>query len=102
MKNVSKITCENGAGFVQEFRVVWKEGEHTRVSDWTSGRYPNPQSKTVELSQFGIPVGSEVWVEVHAIAGKQNKLVIMWLTLQTAMMPLGIRLRVLPLSIPLS
>lgn len=102
MKNVSKITCENGAGFVQEFRVVWKEGEHTRVSDWTSGRYPNPQSKTVELSQFGIPVGAEVWVEVHAIAGKQNKLVIMWLTLQTAMMLLGIRLRVLPLSIPLS
>ena len=73
MKNVSKITCESGAGFVQEFRVVWKEGEHTRVSDWTSGRYPNPQSKTVELSQFGIPVGSEVWVEVHAIAGKTKQ-----------------------------
>lgn len=24
MKNVSKITCENGAGFVQEFRVCGK------------------------------------------------------------------------------
>lgn len=73
MKSVSKITCENGAGFVQEFKVVWREGAHTRVSDWVSERYPNPQSRSVELSQFGIPAGSEVWVEVHAIAGKTKQ-----------------------------
>lgn len=65
MQEVSKIVCVNAAGFVQEFRAVWNGGE----SD-LSGRYPNPQSASIDLNKYNIPDGTEVWVRVHAILGK--------------------------------
>lgn len=43
MKKVSKINCENLAGFVQEFKVVWNGGE----SGW-SDRYPITQTETFD------------------------------------------------------
>ena len=68
MQEVSKIACVNAAGFVQEFRIVWQGGK----SD-LSERYPNPQSRTIELTRYNIPDGTEVWVEVHAILGKTKQ-----------------------------
>lgn len=68
MQEVSKIACVNAAGFVQEFRVVWEGGK----SD-LSERYPNPQSRTIDLTRYNIPDGTEVWVEVHAILGKTKQ-----------------------------
>ena len=54
MQEVSKIACVNAAGFVQEFRIVW-------------------QSRTIDLTRYNIPDGTEVWVEVHAILGKTKQ-----------------------------
>ena len=65
MKKVSKINCENRAGFVQEFKVIWNGGE----SGW-SDRYPNPQTESFDLHTLNIPEGAEVWIKVHAILGK--------------------------------
>lgn len=49
MQEVSKIACVNAAGFVQEFRIVWQGGK----SD-LSERYPNPQSRTIDLTRYKI------------------------------------------------
>ncbi len=68
MKKVNKITCENGGGFAQKFKVVWKEGN----SGW-SGTYPNPQSETIELKNLNIQPGEEVWIKVSAILGKTKE-----------------------------
>ncbi|BCS85764.1 hypothetical protein prwr041_16570 [Prevotella herbatica] len=67
MKKVFKINCENRAGFVQEFKVKWHGGE----SGW-SDRYPNPQTKSIDLRTLNIPEGAEVWIEVNAILGKKK------------------------------
>ena len=67
MKKVSKIKCENSAGFVQKFKVKWNGGE----SRWTD-TYPNPQSKTIELKSLNIKEGEELWIEVDAILGKKK------------------------------
>lgn len=67
MKKVSKITCENGAGFVQKFKVKWNGGEN----GW-SDTYPNPKSESMELKNLSINPGDEVWIEVDAIAGKKK------------------------------
>lgn len=65
MKKVSKISCINLAGFVQEFKVVWNGGE----SGW-SAQYPISQTESFDLHAFNIPAGDEVWIKVHAILGK--------------------------------
>ena len=67
MKKISKITCENGAGFVQKFKVKWNGGE----SGW-SDNYPNPRSESMELKNLSVKPGEEVWVEVDAILGKKK------------------------------
>lgn len=67
MKKVSRITCENGAGFVQKFKVKWDGGE----GGW-SDTYPNPQSESFELKNLNIAPGTKVWIEVDAIAGKKK------------------------------
>jgi len=67
MKKASKINCENRAGFVQEFKVKWNNGE----SGW-SDRYPNPQTESIDLKTLNIPEGAEAWIEVHAILGKKK------------------------------
>ena len=67
MENVSRVTCINSGGFVQEFRVCWDGG----YSRW-SGKYTNPQSRQIDLHDYNLPEGMEVWVEVHAILGKSK------------------------------
>lgn len=68
MENVSRVTCINNGGFIQEFRVCWDGG----CSRW-SGKYPNPQSRQIDLHDYNLPEGMEVWVEVHAILGKKKQ-----------------------------
>lgn len=70
--SVSKVTCVNAAGFVQEFCVVWKKGDEGGTSD-LSQRYTNPNSWTIDLDKYSIPEGAEVWVKVHAIWGKTKE-----------------------------
>jgi len=36
-------------------------------------RYPNLQSRTIDLRRYNIPDGAEVWVEVHAILGRTKQ-----------------------------
>lgn len=67
MKKVSKITCENGGGFVQKFRVKWDGGE----SEW-SGKYPNPQSRSFNLKELHLAPKQEVWIEVDVVLGKKK------------------------------
>lgn len=67
MKKVSKITCENGGGFVQKFRVKWDGGE----SEW-SQKYLNPQSEKIDLKNLGLKSGQKVWIEVDVVLGKKK------------------------------
>lgn len=71
-QQVSKICCVNAAGFVQEFRVMWKNDTGNGSTD-LSGHYANPNSKTIDLDKYAIPDGAEVWVKVHAIWGKTKE-----------------------------
>lgn len=68
MQVVNQIACVNNAGFVQKFRVKWANNGASGWSDY----YPNPNSQTMNLSNFTIPVNSEVWIEVDAFWGKTN------------------------------
>ncbi len=68
MQEVNRIACVNAAGFVQEFRVIW-DGGRTDLSP----RYPNLQSRTIDLRRYNIPDGTEVWVEVHAMLGRTKQ-----------------------------
>lgn len=68
MKTVRKVTCLNHGGFVQEFKIKWRFNGQEGATQ-CSERYPNPQSRTFNLADEGIPEGAEVWPEVHAILG---------------------------------
>ena len=68
MQEVQKITCVNSAGFIQKFRVKWNGG----CSGW-SDTYPNPLSATIDLNQYNLDFGNEVWVEVKAILGSTKE-----------------------------
>lgn len=65
MQVVNQITCINNAGFKMKFKVKWEGGE----SGYTE-YYFNPGSETMNLNNFNIPEGAEVWVEVAALWGK--------------------------------
>ena len=66
MKVVNQISCVNHGGFQQKFQVLWvNEG----AGGW-SDYYNNPDSRSFELTDFSIPGGAEVWIEVHAFMGK--------------------------------
>ncbi|WP_018462814.1 hypothetical protein [Segatella paludivivens] len=65
MKKVSKINCENLAGFVMEFKVVWNGGE----SGW-SALCQISKTESFDLHTLNIPAGDEVWIKAHAILGK--------------------------------
>lgn len=68
MKHVSRITCINNGGFIQEFRVICNGG-----CIYQSDRYANPQSRIVDLNRFNLPEEAEVWIVVHAILGKAKE-----------------------------
>lgn len=62
MQEINQIECKNAAAFVQMVRVVWNGG-----GTYWSPRYITSKSKTIDLSRYNIPDGTEVWVEVRAI-----------------------------------
>lgn len=65
MKHVSRINCLNNGGFIQEVKIICN-GDIVYKTD----KYPNPQSRIVNLNDLHLPEGAEIWVEVHAILGK--------------------------------
>lgn len=65
MQVASKIKCINNAGFKLKFKVKWESGQ----SGW-SEYYFNPNSETMDLHNFNIPEGAQVWIEVDALWGK--------------------------------
>lgn len=65
MKRVSRITCINNGGFVQEVRIICNGGCIHKTD-----KYPNPQSRIVDLNGFNLPENAEIWIEVHARWGK--------------------------------
>lgn len=67
MIEVSKIVCENKAAFVQCFRIKWADG----VSAW-SETYPYGASRSIDLTTLDIFPGSEVWIEVKVVLGKNK------------------------------
>lgn len=68
MKQVSRITCINNGGFVQEVKIICNGCEVFKT-----GKYPNPQSRVVNLNELHLPEGSEVWVKVHAVWGRTKE-----------------------------
>jgi hypothetical protein len=67
MPVVSKITCQNNAGFVMKFRVEWD----SMASGWTD-TYPNPQSASIDLHTLNIPKGAQVRTEIQAELGEHK------------------------------
>lgn len=65
MKHVSRISCLNNGGFVQEVKIIYNGNVICKT-----GKYPNPQSRIINLNDLNLPEGAEVWIEVHAILGK--------------------------------
>ena len=65
MSGVNRIKCENRAGFVLKFMVVWANGG----SNW-SNTFSNPESGTIDLDGFNISEGATLWIQVDAIGGK--------------------------------
>lgn len=68
MKHVSRITCINNGGFIQEVIIICN-GQCVYKTD----KYPNPQSRVVNLNEFHLPERSEVWVKVHAVWGRTKE-----------------------------
>ncbi len=68
MKHVSRITCINNGGFYQMFEIICN-GRGVYRSD----KYPNPQSRVVDLNHLNLPEGAEVWIVVHAVLGKTKE-----------------------------
>lgn len=67
MQSVSKISVVNNAGFVMNFYCEWNGGQTGKTRN-----YPIDQTESINLKDYTIPPGSEVWPVVKAILGKTN------------------------------
>ncbi len=68
---VQKITCVNEGGFVMNFWVDWPQGNRWLHTDSTRN-YPVGQQETIDLKDYGIPDGADIWPGVQAILGKNQ------------------------------
>lgn len=72
MQKVSKIACNNNAGFDMKFRVKYEEGtSDTHHTSWTS-TYPINQTKTIDLRDYALKPGTEACPEVSAVMGEEK------------------------------
>jgi len=72
---VQRIACSNAAAFVMSFNIkaigVNDDGGDAFVGD--SGTYPIDQTRSLDLSTLGIPVGALVVPHVSAVLGTNNE-----------------------------
>jgi hypothetical protein len=66
MREVQKIACKNGGGFVMRFMVA-AEGSNND-SDYT-GTFTNPEYKTINAKDMGLAEGTEIWPNIDIKLG---------------------------------
>lgn len=66
MREVQKIACKNGAGFVMRFRVSAEGSDND--SDYTS-TFTNPGYKTINAKELGLDEGTEMWPNIDVKLG---------------------------------
>ncbi|HEX5503404.1 MAG TPA: hypothetical protein VFW96_12335 [Thermomicrobiales bacterium] len=69
MLQVQKIACSNAAGFVMNFAIKYLQDDGSWGSAGESGNYPIDQTRTIDGNGQGIPEGTPMTPEVHAILG---------------------------------
>lgn len=68
MLQVQNIACTNNAGFVMNFDVQTASGLKTNGS----GNYPINQHRVIDLGNYDLAEGTEMWPVVHAILGRTH------------------------------
>lgn len=65
---MDKVYCKNKGGFDMKFQVMWNTGSGTTASGWTQW-YPIDKTKNIVLTNYIIPEGTQLWINVAASGG---------------------------------
>lgn len=74
MEKVHKIECLNSGDFAQRFRVIWKRmnSEIKFYGPW-SEEYSYPKSVAFHLTDIGVLLGDEVWIQINPVFGSAQE-----------------------------
>ena len=67
------IACTNNAGFVMSFDVVWFDPNTGKdESSKSTGNYPIDDTRSIDMSDYSLDVGTPIRPKVDAVAGPNN------------------------------